>query len=132
MKYFILTIVALLIFILGATFQTKVVVAEPHTDCEDYYLLKDYAKCIVTEKWGEEQWEYFDWVMNKESNWNPQASNPDSSAFGIPQALTKTHDLPCDYKTNSRTQIDWAVEYIKERYKTPYEAKQHHLRANWY
>jgi hypothetical protein len=40
-----------------------------------------------------------------ESNWNPKANNPKSSAFGIPQLLNMT-------ETNPYKQIDLGLKYI--------------------
>jgi hypothetical protein len=43
------------------------------------------------------------WRM--ESQWNPKAKNPESSAFGIPQLLKMT-------ETNPYKQIDLGLKYI--------------------
>jgi hypothetical protein len=67
-----------------------------------------------------------------ESNWNPRADNPTSSAYGIPQALTETHDLPDDYMTNPVTQIRWGLGYIRSAYGTPCAAWQFKQANNWY
>ena len=72
------------------------------------------------------------WIS--ESDWDPTADNPTSSAYGIPQALTGgTHDnLPADYMTNPVSQIRWGLWYIREAYGTAcgaWEFKQGH---NWY
>ena len=57
-----------------------------------------------------------------ESNWRVDADNPNSSAYGIPQALTQLHDLPADYMTSAEAQIRWGLDYIKGRYGTPCNA----------
>jgi len=44
-------------------------------------------------------------LWRKESNWNPLADNPKSSAFGIPQLLKMT-------ETNPFKQIDLGLKYI--------------------
>ena len=67
-----------------------------------------------------------------ESDWDPRADNPTSSAYGIPQALTETHDLPADYMTNPVTQIEWGLDYIRSSYGTPCAAWEFKQANNWY
>ena len=57
-----------------------------------------------------------------ESDWEVDADNPTSSAYGIPQALTEMYHLPADYRTNPRSQIRWGLGYIRESYGTPCSA----------
>ena len=46
------------------------------------------ARQLVAERgWGSDQFSCLDSLWNKESNWNYQASNGSSGAFGIPQSL---------------------------------------------
>ena len=93
---------------------------------------KQYAKQRVTEEWGIEQWQYFDDLIQRESSWNYKASNPTSSARGLPQAMTSLHDLPEDYLTNPESQIDWGIQYIKSRHGTPYQSIVFHNLHNYY
>ena len=46
---------------------------------------------------------------------------PDSSAYGIPQALpgSKMSSAGADWATNPVTQIRWGLGYIQDRYGTP-------------
>jgi hypothetical protein len=37
-----------------------------------------------------------------------------------------------DFSTNPYTQVDWGMDYITKRYKTPCKALQFHDRKNWY
>jgi hypothetical protein len=37
-----------------------------------------------------------------------------------------------DFSTNPYTQVDWGMDYIKKRYKTPCKALNFHDRKNWY
>ena len=67
-----------------------------------------------------------------ESDWRVDADNPISSAYGIPQALTETHDLPADYMTSAETQIRWGLEYIANRYGTPCNAWGFKQGNGWY
>lgn len=70
------------------------------------------------------------WVS--ESDWEVDADNPTSSAYGIPQALTETHDLPADYMTDAETQIRWGLGYIADSYGSPCSAWEFKQANNWY
>jgi len=94
--------------------------------------IRNFAYFKVLEEWGRGEWEAFDWIMYKESNWNYKAKNPNSSATGIPQALVITHKLGDEYLNDPEYQVVWAIEYISNTYGTPTKAKQHHLKNNWY
>lgn len=73
-------------------------------------------------------------LWDRESNWRVDADNPSSDAYGIPQSLPgeKMASEGADWKTNYKTQINWGVKYIKERYGTPCGAWQHSESYNWY
>lgn len=72
------------------------------------------------------------WVS--ESDWDPTADNPTSTAYGIPQALTGgTHDnLPADYMTNPVSQIRWGLWYIRESYGSVCSAWEFKQANDWY
>lgn len=71
-----------------------------------------------------------------ESNWNEQADNPTSTAYGIPQALLSVHKEniegnypgyftgPYEKPTggDAKVQIRWGLDYIMGRYDTPCNA----------
>jgi Peptidase family M23/D-alanyl-D-alanine carboxypeptidase len=73
-------------------------------------------------------------LWEKESNWNYQADNPSSSAYGIPQALpgNKMATVGADWRTNPKTQIIWGLGYIQGRYGEPCKAWAHSQQKNWY
>lgn len=73
-----------------------------------------------------------DSLWTRESGWRVDADNPTSSAYGIPQALTATHDLEADYMTNPVTQIEWGLGYIRDRYGSPCGAWSHSESTGWY
>ncbi|CAN5184565.1 hypothetical protein BH18ACT9_BH18ACT9_06600 [soil metagenome] len=75
-----------------------------------------------------------DALFVSESDWDPHADNPTSSAYGIPQALTGgTHDdLPVDYMTNPASQIRWGLGYIRSSYGTPCSAWAFKQSNSWY
>ena len=81
---------------------------------------------------GADQFGCLDALYVSESNWRVHADNPTSSAYGIPQALTQTHDLPAGYMTSAEVQIRWGLKYIADRYGTPCSAWSFKQSHNWY
>lgn len=84
--------------------------------------------------WTGSQFTALNNLWTQESGWNTEADNPQSGAYGIPQALpgSKMASAGADWKTNPRTQIRWGLEYIRARYGTPERAWQHELAVGWY
>lgn len=68
-------------------------------------------------------------LWNRESNWNPNADNPTSSASGIAQKMTSIHG---PVEGTWQGQIDWGLDYIMGRYGSPSAALQWHNQHNWY
>jgi len=81
----------------------------------------DQAPCLVS-------------LWNRESGWNPLSKNGSSGAYGIPQAVPASKMKPygADYLTNPVPQINWGLDYIKSRYKTPCGAWSHSQSTGWY
>jgi hypothetical protein len=77
-------------------------------------------------------------LWNRESNWDNQAQNPDSGAYGIPQALPYTKMPKIAWppsaggNADAAAQIDWGLRYIAERYGVPQFALAFHKQNNWY
>lgn len=98
--------------------------------------LQAYAHDLVINSygWTEEDFSALVNLWNKESGWNPNATNKKSKAHGIPQALpaSKMASEGADYYTNGKTQIRWGLKYIKSRYKTPTKAWEHFQNKHWY
>ena len=95
---------------------------------------RDIARTLLP-KYGfsADQFGCLDALYVSESDWNPRADNPTSSAYGIPQALTETHDdLPGDYMTNPESQIEWGLNYIRSSYGSPCAAWEFKQANNWY
>lgn len=96
---------------------------------------RDVARGMLGEfGFGSDQWGCLDKLWISESDWEVDADNPTSSAYGIPQALTGgTHDdLPGDYMTNPVSQIRWGLGYIRDAYGTPCSAWSFKQANNWY
>ena len=83
---------------------------------------------------SEGEFECLDALWVSESDWDPSADNPTSSAYGIPQALTGgTHDnLPADYATNPVSQIRWGLWYIENSYGSACSAWEFKQANGWY
>ncbi len=64
-------------------------------------------------------------LWTRESNWNPRADNPKSTAYGIPQLLKLTIKDPY-------LQIDRGLKYIKARHLTPCKALAFHKKTGHY
>jgi hypothetical protein len=72
-------------------------------------------------------------LWGKESGWNPNAHNPSSSAYGIPQFLDSTWAGTGIGKTSDGyRQIDAGLVYIDSRYGSPCGAWSHSRSYNWY
>ena len=95
-----------------------------------------YAYDLVLNKylWSESDYQALVNLWERESNWNANAHNKSSGAYGIPQSLpaSKMSSEGSDYYTNGYTQIRWGLKYIKERYGSPSVAWQHFQNKNWY
>lgn len=72
-------------------------------------------------------------LWGKESGWNPNAQNPSSSAYGIPQFLDSTWKGTGIAKTSDGyRQIDAGLIYIDSRYGSPCGAWSHSKSTGWY
>jgi hypothetical protein len=90
---------------------------------------------LVGYGWGNnQQYSCLNSLWMRESGWNPNAMNPYSGAYGIPQALpgSKMGAAGADWRTNSTTQIRWGLNYIRGSYGSPCGAWSHSLATGWY
>lgn len=78
-------------------------------------------------------WSSLEWLVNKESSWNPNAQNPTSTAYGLFQFLNGTW-AGTDYAKSSDPKIQAAagLQYIRERYGNPMQARMFHMRNGYY
>jgi hypothetical protein len=91
---------------------------------------KDYAMAKVG---GAEQFSCLEKLWGKESGWNPNAQNPTSTAYGIPQFLDSTWKSTGIAKTSDGyRQIDAGLIYIENRYGSPCGAWAHSQSTGWY
>jgi hypothetical protein len=84
--------------------------------------------------WTGVQFSCLDDVWTRESHWRVTAYNPNSGAYGIPQAQpgSKMASAGPGWRTDAATQIAWGLAYIARTYGSPCAAWsfwQNHL---WY
>ncbi|MFW3168523.1 lytic transglycosylase domain-containing protein [Geodermatophilus sp. CPCC 206100] len=91
---------------------------------------KEYAMSKVG---SADQFSCLENLWGKESGWNPNAQNPTSTAYGIPQFLNSTWAGTGIAKTSDGyRQIDAGLIYIENRYGSPCAAWAHSKANNWY
>lgn len=92
------------------------------------------ASQLASYGWAPDQMQCLKTLWTKESEWTTTATNPSSGAYGIVQSLPaeKMATAGADYRTNYRTQINWGLNYIQERYQSPCGALDFHYANNWY
>lgn len=128
----IIKIVLLALIISLFLISTKVI-AEAPKYIEQPPNIKVYAFEKVLNRWGSEQWDSFDKLIKKESKWDSEAQNPNSSAYGIGQFLNSTWStVDCEKTKDVYKQIDCTINYVELNYKTPQKALQFHLKNNYY
>lgn len=78
----------------------------------------------------ESDWGYVDWIVQRESEWNPKAVNPSSGACGLVQAL------PCSKLgpnwSDPVTALKWQKNYVTERFGGYAGAKSWWESHGWY
>ncbi len=79
-------------------------------------------------------YEDLNWIINHESGWRVNATNPGSGAYGIPQSLpgNKMASAGKDWRINPITQLKWMYSYVKGRYGNASNAKHFWQTHNWY
>ena len=91
---------------------------------------QQYAESLV----GPVQFGCLQQLWDQESGWNTYATNPNSGAYGIPQALpgSKMASAGADWQTNPDTQIRWGLGYIHAIYGSPCAAWEQEQSQGWY
>ena len=89
---------------------------------------------VIAMGWTEQDFQNLVLLWNRESGWRWNADNPTSDAYGIPQALpgSKMASAGADWATNPKTQVDWGLQYIQQRYGSPTAAINFWNAHNWY
>lgn len=95
--------------------------------------IKDAFRSGLREAWRQgPPWEATDWIINKESTWNPNARN--GKYFGLGQFSPEVWAAAGKTQTaDARTQGEVFDHYVgSPRYGDPLAAKAHHEANNWY
>jgi hypothetical protein len=108
--------------LLGALCVLGTTPAEAINTRKDINNYKLYAHFKVIDS---KEYRCLELLWTRESQWNPRADNPKSTAFGIPQILRMKERDP--YR-----QIDIGLRYIKHRYETACNAWAHHRKTGHY
>ena len=78
----------------------------------------------------EAQWTYVDYIVSRESSWNPSARNPSSGACGLAQVY------PCSKIGSSWddpvASLKWQYNYVSSRYGGYQGAYNFWSRNHWY
>jgi len=91
---------------------------------------KDYAASGFR---SSAQFDCLELLWEAESNWNPDAQNPTSTAYGIAQFLNATWATTGIAKTSDPyRQVDAGLIYIDNRYGSSCAAWDFHQANNWY
>ncbi|WP_350309933.1 transglycosylase SLT domain-containing protein [Brevibacterium sp. H-BE7] len=95
--------------------------------------VKSMAKQMLESMgWGN-QFGDLDWLLTRESGWNPNAQNPTSTAYGLFQFLNGTWGSVGATKTSDpRAQLEAGLKYIKQRYGDVKGARSFWERNHWY
>ena len=92
--------------------------------------LRQTARQLVDNAWDKSQWPCFKQIINIESRWQPDAYNPDTTAYGLGQLIGSRKYL----QGKPIKQLHKTIEYIEHRYSNGLacEALAHHKRWSWY
>jgi len=96
--------------------------------------VQDIMRQLLAERgWGG-QFDCLNYINQHESDFNVYAVNPNSLAYGIPQALPgkKMASAGPDWGWNARTQLKWELGYIAGRYGDPCGASSFWQAHHWY
>ncbi|WP_051267393.1 aggregation-promoting factor C-terminal-like domain-containing protein [Gulosibacter molinativorax] len=92
--------------------------------------LQATAQQMLNERGMGDQWTCFDFIIDHESSWNPNAQNPSSGTYGLGQSMDMQNDPA--YRSDPIVQINWAIDYMNGRYGSPCGAKSFWDANNWY
>ena len=90
---------------------------------------------VIARGWTEADFTALVEMWNRESGWNPNAENPSSGAYGIPQMNPAGgHPIANDpnYRNNWKVQVDVGLDYIAGRYGSPSKAWAFWQSNHWY
>lgn len=113
--------------------------SEPSDGCRLYHPTPAQAQTYAAGAAAQYGWTGQNWtdlvkLWTRESNWMWNAENPSSGAYGIPQSLpgSKMATFGERWRDDAAVQIDWGLNYIKQKYGSPSKAWQHSEEIGWY
>jgi len=114
----------------GVTSMTDRTLIGTHQLNPHELTLKGYAKQKVQTLWTNRQWPCMKQIVWLESRWQPDAYNPNTTAYGLGQLIGSRKYL----QGKPYKQITKMMQYIAHRYPTDLacEALAHHHRWAWY
>jgi hypothetical protein len=129
-----LKILILVLVMLSLLLSAQRAIADPIEIVAPPKNIKVYAFEQVLDRWGDKQWTYLSALMDKENrDWDNEAQNPNSTAYGLGQFLDSTWEIVGCKKTKDQyVQMDCMLKYIELRYGTPQKALLFHKKNNWY
>lgn len=94
----------------------------------------DDARTYAMTELGPTQYACLASLIQRESGWRVDATNPTSGAYGLPQALpgSKMATAGDDWRTNPVTQIRWMIRYVDARYGSACGAWRYWQKKGWY
>jgi membrane-bound lytic murein transglycosylase MltF len=96
-------------------------------------IIRWKVKLVFDAEFGESEWGAADFIIQKESRWNPYAINSTSGACGFAQSLPCSKLLNrCKSLENIKCQAEWMRDYIKNRFLTPSRAQDFWNWNGWY
>jgi hypothetical protein len=92
------------------------------------------SKAIAKSMMSSTQYTCFSNIVERESGWRVNATNPSSGAYGLVQSLpgNKMASAGADWRTNPATQIKWGLNYMNDRYGSPCGAWSFWQSNHWY
>ena len=90
--------------------------------------VKEIAHRLVTDWFAAEEWTCYDNIITAESQWQLDADNPTSTAWGIGQILNSKDNVGLD----PYLQAVAALNYMIHKYNTPCNAWKFHVKHKWY
>lgn len=108
------------------------VVEIPHQGISNVVTINDDHQLLMFQAGiPEAEWANVEWLVAKESGWNPQAQNRSSGACGLPQSLPCSK-LPQGINTAPVDQLIWMNNYVVSRYSSWSAAVAHSRSKGWY
>jgi hypothetical protein len=92
------------------------------------------ARTYVLNRVGSKGYDCINAIWTAESKWNPQAGNPISGAYGIPQAFpgSKMAAFGSNWQYSPLTQVKWGLWYVNSRYGSACGAYDFWQAHGWY